>query len=115
MLHHYYGITQLLQLAQDVYQFVCVTAVKSDTRFVQNVETAHEAASQRSCQIDALAFTAGKGVAETIQREVSQAYIQQEADAVVDFYKDAAGNIGIVFVQFQVIKEYFQFRDRQVH
>ena len=51
---------------------VRVAAVKSDARFVQNVETAHKTASQGSCQIDTLAFTAGQRIAEAVQGEVSQ-------------------------------------------
>ena len=40
MFHYHYRIAQLLQLAQDMYQLVCVAAVKSDARLVQYVETA---------------------------------------------------------------------------
>ena len=115
MFHHDHRIAQLLQLAQDVYQLVRVAAVKSDARFVQNVETAHKTASQGSCQIDTLAFTAGQRIAEAVQGEVSQTYIQQEADAVVDFYKDAAGNVGIMLVQLQVVEKHFQFGNGQVY
>ena len=115
MFHYDHRIAQLLQLAQDVYQLVRIAAVKSDTRFVQDVETAHQAASQRSRQIDTLAFTAGQRVAEAVQCEVSQAYVQQEADAVVDFYKDAAGYVGIVLIQLQVVEKDFQFGDGQVY
>ena len=35
--HHYYRIAQLLQLAQYVYQPVRIAAMKTDTRFVQDV------------------------------------------------------------------------------
>ena len=84
--------------------------MKSDARLVQYVETAHKAASERSCQIDALALAAGKRIAETVQREIPQTYIQQEADAVVDFYEDAACHVGVVLVQFQVIEKRFLVR-----
>ena len=38
MLYHYHCIAQLLQLAEYFDKLVCISAVKSDTRFVQNIK-----------------------------------------------------------------------------
>ena len=47
----------------------------------------------------------GEGVAQAVQRQITQSYIEQEADAAVDFRQDAGGNLGIVGIQFQMVEE----------
>ena len=55
--------------------------MEADAGFVQYVEPPHKAAAQRGGQVDALAFAAGQGVAQTVQRQVAQAHVDEEADA----------------------------------
>ena len=38
-------------------QTVCVTAMQSDTWFIENIKTTYKATSQRGCQIDTLALS----------------------------------------------------------
>ena len=45
--HYHYRIAQLLQLAEHVYQFVRIAAMQADTRFVKNIQAAHQTTSQR--------------------------------------------------------------------
>ena len=62
-----------------------------------------------------MAFTTRKRVAQSVQGEVTQAYVLEELDAVVDFRQDALGDGGIVLIQLQVAEELLQVVDRQVH
>jgi len=115
MFHHHYRIAQLLELAEYVDQAVRIPAVKPDTGFVEDVETAHQTASQRSGQVDALAFAARERITEPVQGEIPQSHIDQETDAAVDLCQDAACHGLVVFVQFKRIEELLQFGDGQVH
>ena len=92
-----------------MYQLVCVAAVKSDARLVQYVETAHKAASERSCQIDALALAAGKGACGTGQREIIQTHALQKLQAVPDLLHDLPADKRIAeTVQREISQTYIQ-------
>ena len=45
VLYHYHCVSEFLQLTQYADQTVGVTAVQTNTRLIQNIETADEAAS----------------------------------------------------------------------
>ena len=96
-------------------QSVGIPTVESDTRFVEDVKAAHQAASQRSGQVDALAFSARQRIAEAVQCEIAQTHINQEPDAAVDFRQDTTGYGLVVFVQRERVEEFLQFGDRQVY
>ena len=46
MFYNYYRVTELLQLAQHINQAVGVTAVQTDTGFVEDIEATYKTASQ---------------------------------------------------------------------
>ena len=52
------GVAYVPQLAEDVYEPVCVARVESDAGFVEHVERANQTAAQRLGKVDALAFPA---------------------------------------------------------
>ena len=81
MFHHDHRIAQLLQLAQDVYQLVRVAAVKSDARFVQNVETATRLLPREVARLIRWLSPPDSELLRRFRVKVSQTYIQQEADA----------------------------------
>ena len=88
-----------------------IPTVESDTRFVEDVKAAHQAASQRSGQVDALAFSARQRISEAVQCEIAQTHINQEPDAAVDFRQDTTGYGLVVFVQRERVEEFLQFGD----
>ena len=46
MLHNHNGVSYLLQLAQYLYQLLCIAAVQADAGFVKYVERTHQAAAK---------------------------------------------------------------------
>ena len=73
MLYDNDRVAEVAKLLQHLDEPFCVAAVEADTRFVQNIETPHQAASQRCGEVDALAFTSRKAVRRAIQRQVTKA------------------------------------------
>ena len=87
--------------------------MKSDTRFVQYIKGTDQATSQRGRQIDTLAFPAGKGGGQTIERQVTQPHVQQELQAVGDLRQQPFGDGCLVLVELKGIEKGFRFRDRE--
>ena len=115
VLYDDYRVAQLLELAQDADELVRVAAMEADAGFVQYVEATYEAAAQRGGQVDALAFAAGQGVAQTVQCQIAQAHVDEESDAAVYLRQDAARHLRLVFGQLQAVEECLKVGDGQVH
>ena len=91
MLYHYHGVAQLLQLAQYLDQSGGITAVQTDARLVEDIHAAHQRRTQIGGQVDALAFTSGKGIRESVERKIAQSHIQQELQAMGNLGEQALG------------------------
>ena len=99
MFDHDNRVTQCLQLAEHLYQQIGIARMEPDTRLIQYIQGTDQATAQRSRQINTLAFTTGERGGKTVERQVTQSYIQQELQAVGDFRQQAAGNGSFVLVE----------------
>jgi len=111
MLHHDHGVSHIPQPGQDLDQPLRIVGVKSDARLVQYIGAAHEAAAQARAQLNALAFPATEGGAAPVEREVSQSYIQQELQPVLQFDQEAFGNVPFLSRQLQTAQGIEHFID----
>ena len=91
MLYHHHGVAQFLQLSQHLDQSGGVTAVESDARLIQDIHASHQRRPQVGGQVDALAFTSGKGIRESVERKIAQTHIQQELQAMGNLGEQALG------------------------
>ena len=105
VLHHHDRVAQVAQVAQRGDEAVVVSLVKADARLVEDVEHAHEAGADLRGQADALRLTARKGRGGTLKREIAQAHVHQEAQALHDLLDDARANEALALGQGKALEE----------
>ena len=115
MFHHDHRITQRLQLTQHLYQQIGISRMQPDTRLIQYIQGTDQAAAQRSRQVNTLTFTTRQRSRKAVERQIPQPDIQQELQAVHNLRQQTFCHGRIRFVQHQVVKKGFCFRDRQCH
>src|SRR6185437_15494502 len=76
-----------------------------DGRFVQNIKCAHQPGTKRSGQLDALGFAAGKSRCQPVQREVFEANVVQELQALLYLLQNLSCNFYPFRGQLQVPEE----------
>ncbi len=113
--HHHNRIAKLLQLAQHADQAVGVAGVQAYGWLVEDIQRPDQAAAQRCCKIDALAFAAGECVAQAVESEISQAHLAEESEAAAYFREQTGGDRGIVAWKFEGFEPCSQFRHRHAH
>ena len=99
------GVSQVAQAVQDLDQPVGVAAVQADGRLVEHVERADQTRAERGCQLDALRFAAGERRGEAIEREVFEADVVQEAQALLNFGEQNFGDGGLLRRELDLIEE----------
>ena len=116
MLDHNDGVADIAQATQRLQQALVVALVQADGRFIEHIQDAGEARADLRGEADALAFAARQGARVARQGEVFQADIVEEAEALVDFAQDAAGDFGVFGGEFflQRLEPGVGLRDRQV-
>ena len=77
-------------MAQRGDEAVVVALVKADARLVKDVEHAHKASADLRGQANALGLAARKGRGGTLKREIAQAHVHQEAQALDNLLDDAS-------------------------
>ena len=75
VLHDHDSITQGLQFFEDMDESFGVSGVETDTRFIEDIERAHQTASKACGEVDALALTARECIRETVEREIAKSHI----------------------------------------
>ena len=89
------GVAEVAQVLEDVDQPVRVARMQADGRLVEHVERADEMRAERSGQLDALRFAAGKRGGEAVEREIVEADFVEEAQALANFFEDFVGDFGL--------------------
>jgi len=64
--HHNDRVAKVTQFLKYIDKQRGVTRVESDAGFVKDIKRAHQAASERSGQVDALRFTTREGVGQPV-------------------------------------------------
>jgi len=88
-------IAQVAQPLQSRQQSRVVALVQANRRLVEDIDDAGQLAPHLRSEPDALRFATGKRGTRSIERQVSQADVEQEAQAVADFLQ-AGGRIKAV-------------------
>ena len=112
---HNHRIAEVAQLVQDTYQSVCIARMQTNAGLVQDVERTDQRTAQRSSKVDALTLTSGKGIAEAVERQITQADINQEVEARTYLVQQTFGDLCIMFAQGEFGKERLQLADWHAH
>ncbi len=99
MLDHDHGVAEVAQAAQRAEQALIVALVQADRRLVQHVEHTGQAGADLRGQADALALAAGQRAGGARQRQVVQADVEQEGQALADLLEDARGDLVLLRIQ----------------
>src|SRR5205085_7160463 len=85
------------QHEKGVEQRALVASVQADTRLVEDVEHADQAAAELAGQADALALAAGQGWGGAVEREVVQADVEHELGAVAHLLERLTRDLKLLF------------------
>ena len=99
VLDHDHGVAEVAQALERVEQARVVALVQADRGLVQHVEHARQARADLRGEADALALAAGQRAGGAGQREVVEADVEQEGEALADLLEDAAGDLVLLRVQ----------------
>ena len=111
MFHHDHRVARITQLFERVDQSHIVSLVKSDRRFVENIEHIHQLRADLGGQSYALALTARKRHGCAVEREVIEAHIEEERKARTDLFQYLRGDGLLLSGEFfaDSIEPFFQF------
>ena len=87
------GVAEIAQLFHDADELGGVARVQADGGLVEHVERADETRAERGGELDALRLAAGECGGEAIEREVVEADLLEEVDALADLFEDFAGDL----------------------
>ena len=87
-----YGVAEISEPLQRLYEPVVVRRMQADGRLVADVEHAHQARADLRRQSDALRLAPAEGSCRPRQRQVVEADVQQEAEAGVDLLENLRGD-----------------------
>src|SRR5690606_35446125 len=82
-----------------------VARVQSNARFIHDVHRSDQGAPKCRGKFDALKLTAGKGVGQTIQREITEANAHHVVEPRIDFCENPLGDFQVVFRQLQLLEK----------
>ena len=89
VLHHDDGVAEIAQAVQRAEQRAIVPLVQADGRLVEHVQHARQVRSDLRGEPDALAFAAGERRRAASERQVPDADLVEEAQAILHFPQDA--------------------------
>ncbi len=112
MLHHDHGVAELAQAPQRVEQPRIVALVQADRRLVEHIEHAGEAGADLRRQPDALALAARQRARGARQREIVEADVAEEGQAVADLLQDALRDLVALGVEF--LRQFARPGDRRL-
>ncbi len=92
VLDNEHAVAHVGQAPQRADEFLVVSRMQSDRRFVKNITDPDQAAADLRCQPDPLRLAAGKRRARPIQGQVPEPDIDQEAKALLDLLENLLGD-----------------------
>ena len=105
MFHYHNGVSQVPQIVQDIDQPVGIAAVKPDRGFVQNIQSSHQARSQRGRQLYALRLATGKSRRQPVQGQVLQSHFVQKTQTLPNLFQNLVRNSCFLLSQLQLPKK----------
>ena len=97
-------VAAVAQPEQQLEQAVHVARVQSDGRLVEHVERVDEPRAERVGEADALRFAAGERARGAIEREIVEADVAEEADAIPRLLEDVRGDFAIERGQLEIVQ-----------
>ena len=98
------GVAEIAQPRQRREQRAVVALVQADRRLVEHVEHAGQVRADLRRQADALPFAARQRRGAAAEREVADADVVEEAQAIADLAQDAAGDQVLAVGQFERVE-----------
>ena len=92
-----------------------VAAVQANAGLIEDIERAYKRRAKRGTEVDALTLATRQAIRQTIEREISQAHIQEELQAVVDLREQTLTHAGIVLRELQLGKPFLQPYNGHLH
>jgi hypothetical protein len=105
VLDHDHGVAEVPQVDQRLDQAPVVALVEPDRGLVQDVEHAHQLRADLRREPDPLRLSAGERVRGAVERQVVQADVDHELEALADLLQDAARDRLLALRQRQLIEE----------
>ena len=107
-----HGVAEVAQAHQRVEQALIVALVQADRWFVEDVHHADQARADLAGEPDALGFAARKRFRAAVEREVVEADVAQEREAVRNFADEAGGDFAAPAFDAHVAEEASRLGDR---
>ncbi|OPZ09123.1 MAG: hypothetical protein BWZ08_00673 [candidate division BRC1 bacterium ADurb.BinA292] len=111
VLHDDEGVAQVAQFLEHVEQAAVVAMVQADGGLVEDVEDADQLRADLGGEADALALAAGEGAGGAVEREVIQADVDHELEAVADLLDGLAADRQFAFGPARAVEEGEGFAD----
>src|SRR6185503_482717 len=109
------GVAEIAQPRERGQQGAIVALVQADRRLVEDVEHARQVRSDLRREADALSLAARQRRGAAAERQVADADVVEEPQAVANLAQDAAGDQRLAIRQLQAVEDLERFGDRQVH
>ena len=100
-----HGVPLVAQLAQDRDQPLVVARVQADRRLVEHVERADQRGPERRREVDALRLAARQRRRQPIERQVVEADVAQEAEALADLAEHLVGDDRVLLRERERLEE----------
>src|SRR5579875_296729 len=99
VLDHQHRVAEVAKAFERLQKPVVVALMQADRRLVEHIEHAGEARADLRGEPDALALAARQRARGARQRQVFEADIAQESEALVDLLEDARGDVALLLRQ----------------
>ena len=107
-------VPEVAQVRERLQQLAVVALVQADRRLVQDIEHAGEIGANLGGEADALPFTAGKGCRASVQREIADTDVVQEAEPVLNLPQHARGDERLALGELEGLEHVTRGADGQV-
>ena len=114
VLYHNHGIAEIAQVDQRPQQTFVIALVKADGRLIQHVHHADQTGANLACQSNTLGFAAGERFRRTGQRQIVEANVDQELEAVANLFEDFLCNLRPLTGEFEIVEEVHRMSDAHV-
>src|SRR5258708_28464194 len=111
VLDNEHGIDEIAERFENVDEPLRVAGMETDGRFVEDVERADEMRTERSCELNALRFSAGERGGQAVQREVVETHLIKKLQARANFFQDSVRDFQVPFGELQGGKKNARFLD----
>ncbi|CCJ99707.1 hypothetical protein BN130_2423 [Cronobacter malonaticus 507] len=114
VLHHNYCIAKITQVNQRTEQAFVIALMQADGRLIQHIHHTHQARADLACQTDTLRLAARKRFCGAGERQVVQADVHQEFQAIANLFQHFFSDFGALAGELHVIEELHRVADAHI-